>query len=134
MHSPEILLLDEPTVGLDPSIRRKIWSFIKQIQGQGTTILLTTHYMEEAEVLSDRVAFISQGKIIEIDTPVNFIKGLGEVALDVFSEKGLITYYFKDKKTAESAFLHYSERNNFVSMRKITLEDVFVKLTEKEGI
>lgn len=90
--------------------------------------------MEEAEVLSDRVAFISQGKIIEIDTPVNFIKGLGEVALDVFSEKGLITYYFKDKKTAESAFLHYSERNNFVSMRKITLEDVFVKLTEKEGI
>ncbi|BAU23042.1 ABC transporter [Caldimicrobium thiodismutans] len=134
LHSPEILLLDEPTVGLDPSIRRKIWSFIKQIQGQGTTILLTTHYMEEAEVLSDRVAFISQGKIIEIDTPVNFIKGLGEVALDVFSEKGLITYYFKDKKTAESGFLQYSERNNFVSMRKITLEDVFVKLTEKEGI
>lgn len=131
LHQPKILLLDEPTVGLDPHIRRKIWSFIKQIQNKGTTILLTTHYMEEAEVLSDRVAFIVEGQIIDINTPKDFIKRLGEVALDVFANGDMKTLYFKSKSEAEEALVKYSKSSNYVSLRKISLEDVFVKFTEK---
>ncbi|MFN3505458.1 MAG: ABC transporter ATP-binding protein [Caldimicrobium sp.] len=130
-HSPEILLLDEPTVGLDPHIRRKLWNFIKVIQSRGTTILLTTHYMEEAEFLSDRVAFISDGKIIKIDTPQNFIKALGEIALDVFTEEGYKTFYFHQKEEAERMFLKYSQSNSYVTLRKTTLEDAFIKLAVK---
>ncbi len=132
LHSPEILLLDEPTVGLDPHIRRKIWSFIKQVQAKGTTILLTTHYMEEAELLSDRVAFIFQGKILDINTPPNFIKSLGNWALDVFSDQGIKTFYFKDKASAEKDLLKYTKENVMVTLRKVTLEDVFMKFLEKD--
>lgn len=103
MHSPALLLLDEPTVGLDPHIRRKIWGLIKQIQNSGTTILLTTHYMDEAELLSDRVAFIISGEIIAQDSPLNFIKKLGEYALDIFTDTGISTHYFKNKEDAEKA-------------------------------
>jgi ABC-2 type transport system ATP-binding protein len=64
MHKPEILILDEPTVGLDPSIRRNIWKIIKLLQQQGMTIILTTHYLEESEVLSDRICILSNGQIL----------------------------------------------------------------------
>lgn len=131
-HSPKILLMDEPTVGLDPHIRRKLWNFIKQIQSKGTTILLTTHYMEEAEILSDKVAFISQGNILRIDTPANFIKSLGEIALDVFTKEGINTYYFKDNREAERMLLKYTKENYYVSLRKTNLEDAFITLTGKE--
>lgn len=125
MHQPKLLLLDEPTVGLDPHIRRKIWSLIKNIQSTGTTILLTTHYMEEAENLSDRVAFIFSGEIIAINTPQNFINNLGNYALDVYLSNKLKTYYFKDKLEAEKELLKYS-KDYFVSLRRVTLEDVFL--------
>ncbi len=131
LHNPAILLLDEPTVGLDPHIRRKLWNFIKQIQSQGTTILLTTHYMEEAEFLSDRVAFLSEGEIIKIDTPQNFIKGMGEIALDVFTEDGLKTYYFTHKEEAEKMLIKFSKNHPFVTLRKTNLEDAFIKYTTK---
>jgi len=129
LHSPEILLLDEPTVGLDPHIRRKIWSFIKNIQAKKTTILLTTHYMEEAEALSERVAFINKGEIIIIDSPQNLVQRLGNFALDIYSQNELKTFYFKEKEEAERALFEYSQRTPFVTLRKITLEDVFLKLT-----
>jgi len=130
MHNPKILLLDEPTVGLDPHIRRKIWSFIKNIQLTGTTILLTTHYMEEAEHLADRVAFIFSGKIVAINTPQNFINQLGNYALDVYFSDKVKTYYFKEKLEAEKELLKYS-KDHFVSLRKVTLEDVFLSYIEK---
>ena len=130
MHKPKLLLLDEPTVGLDPHIRRKIWSFIKNIQANGTTILLTTHYMEEAEYLADRVAFIFSGKIKAINTPKDFIKQLGNYAVDVYLSDKLKTFYFKEKKEAEKELLKYS-KNHFVSLRRVTLEDAFLKYVEK---
>lgn len=129
MHSPEILLLDEPTVGLDPHVRRKIWSFIKGIQAKGTTILLTTHYMEEAEALSDRVAFINKGEIIAIDTPSSFINKLGNLAIDIYSNNGIFTHFFKNKEEAEEALIKFSQEYSYVSLRKVNLEDVFIKLT-----
>ena len=82
MHSPEILFLDEPTAGLDPAIRRRIWSLVKNIQMNGATIFLTTHYIEEAEFLAERVAFLDEGKIVALDTPQNLMKSMGEWALD----------------------------------------------------
>jgi len=71
MHQPKIIILDEPTVGLDPHIRRNLWDVIKELKNDGVTILLTTHYLDEAEYLSDRVCILDKGVIKLIDTPEN---------------------------------------------------------------
>jgi len=76
INDPRIIFLDEPTTGLDPQARRNLWDLIREIRDNGTTVVITTHYMDEAEVLCDRVAFIDGGKIIGIDTPDNFIDKL----------------------------------------------------------
>ncbi len=126
MHEPRILFLDEPTVGLDPHIRRRLWALIKRIQQQGTTILLTTHYIEEAEFLADRVAFIDQGEIVVIDTPESLMKRLGEFALDIVSETGLETKYFQTRAEAERAMLELAKGDKSVTLRRVNLEDAFV--------
>ncbi|NIQ06107.1 MAG: AAA family ATPase, partial [Candidatus Korarchaeota archaeon] len=69
VHDPEIAFLDEPTVGMDPQSRRAVWDFIKELKKQDKTIILTTHYMEEAEELCDRVGIIDHGKLIALDAP-----------------------------------------------------------------
>jgi ABC-2 type transport system ATP-binding protein len=74
MHEPELLILDEPTVGLDPHIRRQIWELIKALKSTDVTVILTTHYLDEAEVLSDRVCLIHDGSIRTIDSPENLKK------------------------------------------------------------
>jgi len=71
MHSPSLVILDEPTVGLDPHIRRNLWTVIKELKKEGVTVLLTTHYLDEAESLSDRVVILDKGLIKMIDTPSN---------------------------------------------------------------
>ena len=68
MHNPDIVLLDEPTVGLDPDIRRTLWQIIKELKKQGITIILTTHYLDEAEYLSDRVCILNKGKVLLIES------------------------------------------------------------------
>ena len=80
LNDPEILLLDEPSIGLDPVSARKLRQIIKQLNAQGTTILLTTHYMYEADELCDRIAFINKGEIVMIDTPSNIKSKLGSGA------------------------------------------------------
>lgn len=102
ISNPKIVFLDEPTTGLDPQARRVIWQLIKELKRQGTTIVLTTHYMEEAEYLCDRIAIMDSGRILEINT----VKG--------FIEK-LLLKGFKREVTKYSA----------------TLEDVFIDLTGK---
>lgn len=71
MHTPKLLILDEPTVGLDPHIRHKLWDNIKELKASGVSILLTTHYLDEADVLSDRICVLDKGMIKLIDTPAN---------------------------------------------------------------
>jgi ABC-2 type transport system ATP-binding protein len=92
MHKPQMLILDEPTVGLDPHIRRQLWDCILQLKKEGVTVILTTHYLDEAEVLSDRVCILDKGSVYTIDTPDNlkksFEKGrLEEVFLQLLQEK-----------------------------------------------
>jgi len=85
MHSPEFIILDEPTVGLDPHIRHQLWEVLKRLKSEGTTILLTTHYLDEAQTLSDRVCFIHGGEVKIVDTPDNLLKKYKKTSLeDVF--------------------------------------------------
>jgi ABC-2 type transport system ATP-binding protein len=76
VHSPKVFFLDEPTTGLDPQARRNLWELIEEVRDRGISVILTTHYMDEAEVLCDRVAIMDRGKIIKLDTPKNLIKDL----------------------------------------------------------
>ncbi len=76
VHGPKVFFLDEPTTGLDPQARRHLWELIKQVRAKGISVIMTTHYMDEAEVLCDRIAVMDNGKIVAIDTPKNLIKQL----------------------------------------------------------
>jgi ABC-2 type transport system ATP-binding protein len=76
INKPQIVFLDEPTTGLDPQARRNLWELIKNIRSEGTTVVITTHYMDEAETLCDRVAIIEKGQIISLDSPTNLIDKL----------------------------------------------------------
>lgn len=98
--SPKIIFLDEPTTGLDPQARRNLWDLIRQIRAEGTTVIITTHYMDEAEQLCDRIAILHEGQIIKLDTPSNMIDDL-----------------------VNSGFERQKE------VKKANLEDVFIHLT-----
>lgn len=103
INEPDIIFLDEPTTGLDPQARRNLWELIKQVRDRGTTVVITTHYMDEAEVLCDRVAIVDSGTIIALNTPDELIDNL-------------IAAGFKRTKQVKEA----------------NLEDVFLNLTGKE--
>lgn len=128
MHNPKILFLDEPTVGLDPAIRRRIWSLVKRIQQNGATIFLTTHYIEEAEFLAERVAFLYEGAIVAVDSPRNLMARLGSWALDEVSNGDMVTHYFHGR---EEANRHIERQQGSFSLRRVNLEDVFIDMTGK---
>ena len=102
VHGPKVFFLDEPTTGLDPQARRHLWDLIEQVREKGISVIMTTHYMDEAEILCDRIAIMDNGKIVAIDTPRNLIKQL-------------ISRGFKKKQEVQQA----------------SLEDVFIDLTGK---
>jgi ABC-2 type transport system ATP-binding protein len=129
MHAPTILFLDEPTAGLDPAIRRRIWSLIKKIQQNGATIFLTTHYIEEAEFLANRVAFLDEGRIVTIDTPQNLMDRLGAWALDEMVNGDMVTSYFADTEQAKATI---GRQKAGFSLRRVNLEDAFIALTGKK--
>lgn len=103
INNPKIIFLDEPTTGLDPQARRNLWELIKEIRDNGTTVIITTHYMDEAEILCDRVAIVDSGKIISINTPNALIDELVATGFEKVKE-----------------------------VKKANLEDVFIQLTGKE--
>lgn len=82
IHRPKILFMDEPTVALDPQVRRRIWDLIREMAANGVTVLLTTHYIEEAENLCHRVAIINKGRLVDIDTPASFCQRMGRIAVE----------------------------------------------------
>jgi ABC-2 type transport system ATP-binding protein len=129
LHHPRILFLDEPTVGLDANIRRRIWSLIKKIQQSGTTIFLTTHYIEEAEFLADRVAFLESGRIAAVETPRTLMDAIGQWAIDWVTVDGMQTAYFPSRKAARDSA---AARNNNFTLRRVNLEDAFLVQTGKK--
>ncbi len=102
VNKPKVIFLDEPTTGLDPQARRNLWNLVKEIQASGITVVLTTHYMDEAEILCDRLAIMNEGKIVAMNTPENLVKEL-------------LARGFKKKQTVQQA----------------NLDDVFIDITGK---
>ncbi len=129
LHRPRILFLDEPTVGLDAGIRRRIWALIKKVQQSGVTIFLTTHYIEEAEFLAQRVAFIDEGRIVALDTPPNLIRQVGAWALDILEGDTMNSHYFGDQTEAKACAARHASS---FAMRRVNLEDAFLRMTGKK--
>jgi ABC-2 type transport system ATP-binding protein len=154
VNDPELIFLDEPTTGLDPAARRSLWEVIKRLQSEGKSVLLTTHYMDEAEVLCDRLAIMDHGKILDMGTvgelvgrrfherAVRFdrIEGLSETQMGSFAgvsrvahEDGLVLLYTSDVPATIGAVLAASEglgvQPSDLTVRRATLEDVFLDLT-----
>jgi ABC-2 type transport system ATP-binding protein len=128
LHQPQMLFLDEPTVGLDPQTRRRLWEIIKDLKAKGLTVLLTTHYMEEAEFLCDRVCIMDAGTIIEVGTPAALREKYGQAVL-VHQQASGITYRFFPDGAAASAYLAAQSDPTGLMVRPTTLEDIFVELT-----
>ena len=124
MIQPEILLLDEPTAGMDALSRRQMWNLLRRVNSDQMTIVLTTHYMEEAQALCGRVALIDRGRLQKLDSPAALIDALGAFAVDEIAEDTLSSRYFHDR---DAAIRHLSQAGPGAALRATTLEDVFVE-------
>ena len=124
LTDPEILLLDEPTAGMDALSRRQMWNLLRKLNGKNLTILLTTHYMEEAQSLCSRVALMDHGKLEEVNTPAGLIDSLGNYTVDEFAGDETHSHYFHSR---EEAIAYLSGLSGQASLRETTLEDVFVE-------
>lgn len=156
VNKPEILFLDEPTTGLDPSARRHLWQLIKKINSDGVTIVMTTHYMEEAEFLCNRVAIMDNGKILEIDEPKKLIDRLSDTTqISFFTDQQISQTIFQNLPEVKKVFASYPKvileinsldkisavvnllkQQNVIfygfTVKTATLEDVYLNLTGKE--
>lgn len=131
MHRPKVLFLDEPTVGLDPQTRRRIWDLIRRMNSEGMTVLLTTHYIEEAEILCHRVGIMDKGKLIALGTPAELKKKVGEVVVESFGGKDTGSRFFSSRQRALG---YASQLDGDVLIREANLEDVFVELTGRKVV
>jgi ABC-2 type transport system ATP-binding protein len=151
VHDPELVFLDEPTAALDPQARRNLWDVLREIQSRGTTVVYTTHYLDEAEILCDRVAIMDAGRILAMDTPAALVRGLhadtrvalplgvltepeahdlpGADAVQV-TETDLVVTTRSPSVLVQA--LAERDRLDGVSVRTATLEDVFLHLTGRE--
>ncbi|AIQ62619.1 ABC transporter [Paenibacillus stellifer] len=162
INDPEIIFLDEPTTGLDPQARRNIWDIVLQLKEIGKTVILTTHYMEEAEKLSDRVCIVDAGRVVTLDTPealigrltrerevrLSFLEGADAAARTEEALRGVpeilrleregekLTLWSPEPEQALYILLGFTKEQGFrtqhVSIREMSLEDVFIAFTGKE--
>ena len=159
VNDPELVVLDEPTTGLDPQARRNLWQLIEQIHGDGKTVVLTTHYMEEAQALCGRVAIMDMGRVVALDTPTNLLRRLAlpyvvklvpSRSLEPHEAEGLkgspddvvVTYdhschlRVRNAQQALGRVLKWAESRDValehLEVVPATLEDVFLELTGKE--
>ncbi len=151
VHGPELVFLDEPTSGLDPQARRNLWDLLRGINAKGRTVVLTTHYLDEAETLCDRVAIMDHGKILELGPPASLVRGL-DAPTRISIESGVVPAdearrRFPDAtvdgdevsltiatRNPAAVLAELAERNALrgLSVRGATLEDVFLNLTGRE--
>ena len=152
VHNPEMLILDEPTAGVDVELRSSLWKYIKSLKKKGTTICLTTHYLEEAENLCDNITIINNGKLIKNDTKKNLLNIISNKIVSfslsssiqtpkelnefnpIIKNNNLILTYDKKETTLKSLIdilnkykIEFKEINTYES----DLEDVFIKLTKE---
>jgi lipooligosaccharide transport system ATP-binding protein len=143
IHQPRLVLLDEPTVGLDPQVRQELWALIDRMRSEGVSILMSTHYIEEAERLCDQVTIMSHGKAVAVGPPRELIdKHAGLEALEVYGSPARLTEVegiarargFSTRRTGTSvSILHANGASDMDGERRVTnLEDVFVLLTGEE--
>ena len=127
VHQPELLLLDEPTAGLDTRSRHLLWDLVRDLNNRGTTIFLTTHYIEEAESLCDRVAILNHGRLVAVGTVDELRAIIGPVTVDSTSDGRLTSRHFATREEARE----YASTLGDVdyNVRRTTLEDVFLELT-----
>lgn len=128
IHQPKILLLDEPTAGLDTRSRHMLWELVRKLNMGGTTIFLTTHYIEEAESLCNRVAVIDHGKLIALGTVDELRDRIGRISVETTDDDGKRRIvYFKDMASAKA----YSQTlgDKLFNIRRTSLEDVYLELT-----
>lgn len=148
---PELLILDEPTTGLDPAVRHLLWGKVKELHQQGTTIVLTTHYMHEAEVLCDRLVILNQGKISAEGSPKEMINKYTPGFVGIFNQEDKVKVqslvqkmndihihedssgiYLRTSHLKDLTSLHSEHGLNPLQIRPSNLEDVFLKLTGQE--
>jgi ABC-2 type transport system ATP-binding protein len=132
MHKPSLLFLDEPTVGLDVQMRRRMWDLIRRLNSDGTTIFLTTHYIEEAEALCSRVGIVHQGRLIALGTPAELRQKVGVVTVETLVDGKFTRYeHFPDRSSATKYAESLPPDVKTILIRESNLEDVFVDLTGK---
>lgn len=133
--NPELLFLDEPTTGFDPEARRDFWELIRGLRDLGTTIVLTTHYLEEAEALADRVAVINRGKILQIASPANLGDRAMSLARVQWESAGTMHEQFTDQPTAVIAKLmkEFTGEIPKLSVSRATLEDVYLQMISESS-
>ena len=133
MHNPKILFLDEPTTGLDTQSRHMLWDIVRILNKRGTTIFLTTHYMDEAEALCDRISIMHKGNIVDTGSPKELCQNIGRFTVEYDSDDGTRAYsFFQELKSAKDFFETVAERNALV--RGTHLEDVFLEKTGRMDI
>ncbi len=131
LHQPEILFLDEPTVGLDPQTRRRLWEIIRNLNKQGMTMLLTTHYMDEVEYLCDRIGIMDGGKLISLGTLQQLRSTYGE-GLVMKQVGDRWEYVFFPNLEQANAYLDQQTDKTGMMVRPSNLEDIFVELTGRQ--
>ena len=151
VHSPPVLVLDEPTAGVDIDLRRQLWDYVKELNMAGTTVLLTTHYLEEAEALCDRVAIIDRGKLVAHDKTSAMLSQLDSKILTVIVDRDLdaapaipgfaaslveprrLSFHYEPSRTKVGEILAALQKEKLgivdVSTDEADLEDIFLKLT-----
>ncbi|QRF74854.1 Trehalose/maltose import ATP-binding protein MalK [Thermoplasmatales archaeon] len=155
VNDPQLIFLDEPTTGLDPQARRKIWELIRKLKTENRTVILTTHYLEEAQILADRVGIVDHGKMIVEGSPEQIIRRMGKGRRLHLKNSDRLTTHLQDNLGLEFTVkgddvsigvrnnndvinvLRYAEENGIeltnLSLQEDTLEDIFVDLIEKEN-